>query len=533
MKKRIVSNIVGLCLIIVMVALSPSIIGKIPAEREVEIKITQTWDEKHIIPAEATLEPILERYLNSQDSSEEPNVIVEYDVQTGREHKYTVNYEEIRSPIIQLEPYEGDYSRKLQERISEEDVFSELLGSSSASGSEELTRVYNTTQFPFSAVVKIIAKYNETHNAHGSGVMIDSNHVLTAGHVVYDWESGWRENVRVIPGMNGSGSTLTEEPYGRAYATHMRSTSGYTQDLSIIHDWAVITLDRDIGDETGWLGVINLPYTHNNYSDRVYTAGYPATTLSGLYMYNVSGVGGSATEYEHIYSFYSEGGQSGSGVWTYQNSSPYILSILAYGPGGGGGIGTGTRITTEKFDLLNLWLEQDASEEPHVDFSVTGSNNIIVDLDGINIVYILLTGIPITTSVQNYGNIDIDKVILGYYLSVDENITSDDYQIGKTTIRNLAASESRSIENKVRIPLKVPPGSYEIGWIIDPNNEIEELFEDNNAFLNGVRLYVRSTFLDQMLTSPLWLSLLIGGVALVIIVPTLIIVIKRMKRKKL
>jgi glutamyl endopeptidase len=533
MKKHMKSKLLILSLIFVMVAIFPSFSNRLPDKGIVGINFTHSDEDLISIPASATLKPILEQYLNSEGSSEESNVIVEYNVQTGIEEEYTINYNEIQSDVTQLEAFEGNYYAYLQELYNQGDSVPNPFSSSDLLGPDDLTRVNDTTVFPFSAVVKIVAKLNETHVVWGSGAMIDSNHVLTAGHVVYDaMNGGWREDVTIIPGKNGTGTSLMEEPFGRAYATIMRSTAGWTQLSQQQHDWAVVTLDRDIGDETGWLGLIDLPYTHNNYSDRVYTAGYPATVKSGYYMYNISGIGGSATQYEHAYPFYGEGGQSGSSVWTYQNSEPYVLSIYAYGPEGGG-IGTGTRITTEKFDLMNLWLAQDASAEPHVDLEVAGSNNILVDLDYSNVVTILLSRIPIVTSVQNYGNIMVDKVTLAYYLSVDDNITTDDYQIGKTTIRNLEAFESRSIVYNARIPLSVPPGKYEIGWIIDPDNDIAELFEDNNVFLNGLQLNVFSTFLDQILTDPLWLSLLIAGVALIIIIPTVIALIRRSKRKKL
>lgn len=525
-------RIVGLWLILIMVAMSPSLPLRFQGQRHAEILFTQSPIELNFISASETLEPIFEKYLNPVETRQESNVIVEYDVQTGMEEVYTINYDEIHSNITRLEPYEGNYPHYLQGQHIYSDSITEILHTSSELGPDELTQVFDTTVFPFSSVVKIYADYNETHTVAGSGAMIDSNHVLTAGHVVYDiTHGGWRENVRVIPGKDGPLDTSWNEPYGRAYATIMRSTEGWTQDSSARHDWAVITLDRDIGNETGWLGVTTLPLDHNNYTDVVYTAGYPATTLSGYYMYTVNKSGGYLiNEFQHQYNFYVEGGQSGSSAWTYQNSSPYVLSVVAYGPEGGG-IGSGTRITTEKFDLLNLWLEQDASEEPQADLTVSGSNNILAALGYVNAVNILFTKFPIVTSVQNYGNIGVEQATLGYYLSEDANITPEDYLIGTTTVRDINVSESKIVNYTAKIPLSVPPGFYEIGWIVDPNNEIDEFFEDNNVYVNGLKLHVHSTIVDQILTDPLWLSLTITGVALILILPIVLVVIRKKKRR--
>jgi subtilase family serine protease len=153
-------------------------------------------------------------------------------------------------------------------------------------------------------------------------------------------------------------------------------------------------------------------------------------------------------------------------------------------------------------------------------------------MDYKKVIPLLIKGIPIVTTVQNYGNVPVEKTVLGYYLSLDENFTTDDYLIAEKTIRNLDPSELRTIDKKVRVPLSVPPGWYEIGWILDPNDEIDELFEDNNVYFNGLKIHVVSTIFDQIVSDPLWLSLVIVGIVATIAVPTVIAIVIRKKRKK-
>jgi V8-like Glu-specific endopeptidase len=488
---------------------------------EQTIAFIENQPNSSYLPAESTLEPIMDSYL-AADDYEESNTIVEYSFQTGIEREYTVDFNEIRSPVNQLESFEGNYYRKLNDQ-NDEQSYTSGLGSSSGLGMEELDRVYDTTQYPFSAVVKMYVRTIDGLGYVGSGAMISPIHVLTAGHVVYGIsEGGWMEEIIAMPGKNGTGSSLTEEPYGRAYATHARSTRGWTHEPTSANDWAVVTLDRPIGNETGWLGVKTLPLGHENYTGMLYTAGYPAEYFNGWYMYNNSGTGLNVDEYNHYYNFYGEGGQSGSGVWTYQNSSPYILSIYAYSNN------MGTRITQEKFDLINLWLAEDAATEPFVDFDVAGSNNLLSALDNQPFAFKLLTKIPIFTWVQNHGNIEATTSV-AFYLSEDEDITTDDYKIGQMSV-TLDPGELRLINYVARIPLSVPPGPYEIGWIIDPDNETAESFEDNNDFLNGLNIRVYSTFVDEILTSPLYMSLIISGVVVAIALPTTIGILKRRKK---
>jgi len=104
MKKRMMSNIVILSLLFVMVAISPSLASKFPGERQTEMIFSQTEENLNFIPASDTLKPILEQYLNSEELGEVPNVVVEYNVHTGVEEKYTINYEDIKSDVSRLEP---------------------------------------------------------------------------------------------------------------------------------------------------------------------------------------------------------------------------------------------------------------------------------------------------------------------------------------------------------------------------------------------------------------------------------------------
>ncbi len=114
MKKRTKFSIIGLSLIFLMVAIVPSVSSRIPVGRQFEIVYAQNQEEINYISAGSTLEPILDTYLNSFDITEPSNVIVEYDVKTGIETEYTINYEEIESELTRLEPY-------IVERQSEDD----------------------------------------------------------------------------------------------------------------------------------------------------------------------------------------------------------------------------------------------------------------------------------------------------------------------------------------------------------------------------------------------------------------------------
>jgi len=79
-----------------------------------------------------------------------------------------------------------------------------------------------------------------------------------------------------------------------------------------------------------------------------------------------------------------------------------------------------------------------------------------------------------------------------YYASQDTTITSGDYFLYETTVNPaLEAGTAMSGTEDFRFPSGVPAGQYYIGWILDPDNQICESNESNNAgYIHGVRLTV-------------------------------------------
>jgi len=145
------------------------------------------------------------------------------------------------------------------------------------------TPVGNTTEFPDSAVVRIFITFPDGSTAQGTGTMVNPNTVLTAGHVVYDAsDGGWATSIEVIPGQNGN-----SQPYGIAYSVAASTFTSYiaasqiaaNQSGSDAHvpgdgDIGFISLNRDVGDQTGWLSLIP-GITGTSFDLSKY--GYPST----------------------------------------------------------------------------------------------------------------------------------------------------------------------------------------------------------------------------------------------------------------
>lgn len=109
--------------------------------------------------------------------------------------------------------------------------------------------VFRDLAYPWAAIGRV-----ETAVSEGSGVMVGPRHMLTAAHLL-DWDAedrapGW---LRFTPA-----AFQDKAPFGDAFAVAVHA-SGYVDPPTIDYqesarDFAVITLDWDIGDITGWMG---------------------------------------------------------------------------------------------------------------------------------------------------------------------------------------------------------------------------------------------------------------------------------------
>ncbi|MBA7551790.1 hypothetical protein ES705_44339 [subsurface metagenome] len=69
-------------------------------------------------------------------------------------------------------------------------------------GEDNRERITPTTDYPWSSIVRLYITWG-ADSFIGSGVLIDKNHVLTAGHCVYSHShGGWADNIKIIPGAD-------------------------------------------------------------------------------------------------------------------------------------------------------------------------------------------------------------------------------------------------------------------------------------------------------------------------------------------
>jgi V8-like Glu-specific endopeptidase len=112
-------------------------------------------------------------------------------------------------------------------------------------------RAFQDTSYPWSTVGLV-----QTNRGSGSGVMIGPRHLLTVSHVI-DWTAppGFAADwVRFTPSFFDGGA-----PFGEAYGVRIywyvqEDGDGFITGNEGDFDYAVVVLDRRLGETTGWMG---------------------------------------------------------------------------------------------------------------------------------------------------------------------------------------------------------------------------------------------------------------------------------------
>jgi len=354
---------------------------------------------------------------------------------------------------------------------------------------DDRVQVLDTTTYPWRTICKLYSTFPNGAVGGCSGAIIGcpdghGYHVLTAGHCVHSQDNGgWATSVKVIPGLDN-----TYMPLNYAWGTFVRSYTAWTVNEDHQHDWALITLDRNIGDYTGWMGRMTASSSSSIYTDILNTAGYPGDK-GGVTMWFDCDSGCSANENNHWYKMDTWSGQSGSPVWRYVDSSRYILTVHAYG-NDGSGCNHGTRLNNEKYDRIITWCNSDTPPTDKADLIDEGQAYSAFSPTLVS----PGTNFHVWCDVRNVGTASSGGFDVSYYASANTIISTGDYLIGTDYVNSIFPFDWKDSDWTGTFPSGVPDGEYYVGWIIDSGSDVTEFVESNNVgYKDSYKLNVDGT----------------------------------------
>ena len=175
--------------------------------------------------------------------------------------------------------------------------------------------------YPWNLSGYVLSEFNSPGPAvlsRGSGMIIGPSHVLTSAHVIFDEDNKIEPNkVSFLVGWNN------EKFLFDINVSKKIIHPNYLQNLDKDYDYAILELEQNIGDKTGWasLGLLDeQKYLDDSFS--VHITGYPAYKRLSSYIFSqeqdMFDMEGKFTKIEPKRLYYdidTSGGQSGSGIW--------------------------------------------------------------------------------------------------------------------------------------------------------------------------------------------------------------------------
>jgi V8-like Glu-specific endopeptidase len=216
-------------------------------------------------------------------------------------------------------------------------------------GEDGRERIMDTAKFPWCVHGQMTWKFGG-ETLGGSGVLVGPHHFLTAAHNVYRSDRlEQAKNIKIRLGLNDDAAMFGEVHGTKVYLYDQWMRSGNHE-----YDIALVILNRSIGLETGWAGLLCLEDKELK-EHKVHVSGYPGDKgLKTLWTMEDTISRVTASKLHYLIDTYK--GQSGGAIWIKKWGMPHVLGTHAYEGGIMDGGNYGVRLSESKIKTIVGWI---------------------------------------------------------------------------------------------------------------------------------------------------------------------------------
>ena len=212
-------------------------------------------------------------------------------------------------------------------------------------------RIMETEKFPWCVHGQMTMEFGGSRYG-GSGVLVGPHHFLTAAHNVYKHATSEQATgIKIHLGLNDTAAL-----FGEVLGTKVYLYNAWMRGGDKGFDMALVILNKSIGFETGWAGLLCLEEKELK-EHKVHVSGYPGDKgLKTLWTMEdtISRVGGDTLHYL----IDTHKGQSGGAIWIKNWGMPHVLGTHAYEGSMMEGGNYGVRLSERKIKDIVGWIRE-------------------------------------------------------------------------------------------------------------------------------------------------------------------------------